>query len=98
MILNVGVTNFIATWVLAVYDHIRYLQAYDRDINSSIKNKGVGNTDTETEAVNGSSARLQNRAVVQTAQNNGVSVSDSQDINNGICPAVIDNETTSTQF
>lgn len=92
-------TNFYGDLGIWLLDHARYLQAYDRDINNGIKNKGVDNTDTDTEAVNGSSATNKTGNSSNT-QNNSVSVADSQGSTNevGDTLTVLDNETTSTQF
>lgn len=91
--------NFYGDLGMWLLDKGRYLQAYDRDINNGIRNKGVDNTVANHEVVNGvvTTGKTGTSSNVQT---NAVNTGDSQSSNNSVGDTltILNNETTSTNF
>lgn len=92
-------TNFYGDLGMWLLDKGRYLQAYDRDINNGIRNKGIDNTVGNHEVVNGvvTTGKSGTSSNVQT---NTVNTGDSQTSNNSVGDTltILNNETTSTNF
>lgn len=93
------VSNFYGDIGLWLLDNARYLQAYDRDVNNGIKNKGTDNTVSDHEVVNGT-VTTGKSGTSSNVQTNNISSGDSQSSNNSVGDTltILNNETTSTNF
>lgn len=92
-------TNFYGDLGLWLLDNGRYLQAYDRDVNNGIKNKGTDNVLSDHEIVNGT-VTTGKSGTSSNIQTNNVNSADSQSSNNSVGDTltILNNETTSTNF
>lgn len=91
--------NFYGDLGMWLLDKGRYLQAYDRDINNNIKNKGTDTDTIDNEMVNGV-VTTGKSATSGNVQTNNIDSGDTQTNNNSVGDTltILNNETTSTNF